>query len=99
MNNTNNTGPVKSVAISGVDQAISTVGTFYGLVITNESGVAMNLHIHNGASSSGTAIICGGYVANNQSLNVWFGPNGISTPAGIYVDVVSGTPTGSVLYR
>lgn len=99
MNNTNNTGPVKSVSIPTTDGAVSTVNTFYGLVITNESGTAINIHVHNGTSGSGTPVIGGAYVANNQSYSMWLGPNGISTPAGIYVDVVSGTPTGSILYR
>lgn len=99
MNNTSNTMPVKSIALTGADQAVATAQVFYGLVITNESGAAMNLHIHNGSSGSGTAIISGAYVANNQSYQVWLGPNGVSCPNGIWIDVVSGTPTGSVLYR
>jgi hypothetical protein len=99
MNNISNTKPVTSLALTGSDQAVATAQVFYGMVITNESGSAMNLHVHNGASNSGTPIICGAYVANNQSTNIWFGPNGIACSAGIYVDVVSGTPTGSVLYR
>ena len=99
MNNTSNTGPVKSIALTGADQAIATAQVFYGLAITNESGSAINLHIHNGASSSGTPIISGVYVANNQSQTIWLGPNGVNCPSGIYVDVVSGTATGSVLYR
>ena len=99
MNNTSNTSPVKSIALTGADQAIATAQVFYGLVITNESGAAINLHIHNGASNSGTPIIAGAYVANNQSHTTWVGPNGVACPAGIYIDVVSGTTTGSVLYR
>lgn len=99
MNNTSNTNPVKSIALTGADQAVATAQVFFGLVVTNESGTAMNLHIHNGATNSGTPIIAGVYVSNNQSSHVWFGPNGISCASGIYIDVVSGTPIGSVLYR
>ena len=99
MNNTSNTSPVKSIALTGADQAVATAQVFYGLVITNESGTPINLHIHNGANNSGTPIIAGAYVANNASYTSWFGPNGVACSAGIYVDVVSGTATGSILYR
>jgi len=99
MNNTSTTGPVKSIALTGSDQAVATAQVFYGMIITNESGAAMNLHVHNGASNSGTAIIAGSYTQNNQTTTVWYGPNGIACPNGVYIDVVAGTPTGSILYR
>ena len=99
MNNTSTTGPVKSVALTGSDQAVATAQVFMGVVITNESGASMNIHVHNGANGSGTPIIAGLHVNNNDSEYLWFGPNGVACPAGIWVDVVSGTPTGSILYR
>ncbi|CAB4155958.1 hypothetical protein UFOVP665_33 [uncultured Caudovirales phage] len=99
MNNTSNTNPVKSIALTGADQAVATAQVFYGIVITNESGASMNIHVHNGANGSGTPIIAGLHVNNNDSEYLWFGPNGVNCPSGIWIDVVSGTPTGSVLYR
>jgi len=98
VNNTSETGPVKSFALTGADQAIATAQVFYGVIVTNNSGTAVNIHIHNSADNTG-AIIAGVHVTNNNSADVWYGPNGIACPNGVYVDAVSGTPTGSVLYR
>jgi len=53
MNNTSTTGPVKSIALTGSDQAVATAQVFYGMIITNESGAAMNLHVHNGRLTLG----------------------------------------------
>jgi len=100
VNNTSETGPVKSIALTGADQAVADAKVFLGVVLVNESGAANRIHVHNGTSAdAANPIIAGLSQATLTAGNVWLGPNGVACPNGIYVDVVTGTPTGSILYR
>jgi hypothetical protein len=100
MNNTSNTNPVLSVKLTGSDQVIANAKVFLGFVMINESGASARAHIHNGSSGdAANPIIAGLTTATLTSGNVWFGPNGIACPNGVFVDAVAGTFSGSVLYR
>jgi hypothetical protein len=100
MNNTSNTSPVKSIKLTGADQAIADAKVFLGFVLVNESGASARAHIHNGDSADvANPIIAGLTAATLTTGNVWYGPNGIACPNGVFLDAVAGTFGGSVLYR
>lgn len=87
------------VAIPTADgQAVTGACVLMGATLVNESGAAMRLHVHNGTSTSGDHVL--GFAVNNQNAqSVWFGPNGVSCPNGLYVNVIAGTPTGTLFYH
>lgn len=87
------------VAMPAVDgQVVTGACVLMGGTLVNESGASVRLHVHNGTSGAGNNVI--GFSANNgESVSIWFGPNGISCPDGLYINVVAGTPTGSLFYH
>lgn len=88
-----------AVALTGSDQqAVSGSAIFMGLVVTDEAAGITKVHVHNGTDNTGAHVGALGVAANGQDEK-WFGPNGVHCPDGIFVDVVSGTPSGSILYR
>ncbi len=88
-----------AVAITGSDQqAASGSAIFMGLDVNDDAESSVHLHIHNGTSNTGT-LIASADPSNGGHDELWFGPNGVHCPDGIYVDVVSGTPSGSIFYR
>jgi hypothetical protein len=100
MNNTSNTNPVLSVKLTGSDQVIANAKVFLGATLINESGASARFHVHNGSSGdAANPIIAGLSQATLTYGNVWYGPNGIACPNGVFVDAVAGTFSGSVFYR
>jgi hypothetical protein len=88
-----------AVGLTGSDQqAVSGSAIFMGLDVNDDAESSVHLHIHDGTSNTGT-LIASADPANGGHDELWFGPNGIHCPNGIYVDVVSGTPSGSIFYR
>lgn len=85
------------IAIPATDgQVVTGACVLYGGTLCDSSGVAQRVHVHNGTSTAGTHVLGLGASANGQ-VNVYF-TNGIACPNGIYVDVLAGTPTGSLFY-
>ena len=88
-----------AVGITGVDQQIvSGSSIFMGLDVNDDAESNVHLHIHDGTTNTGT-LIAAADPANGGHDDLWFGPNGVHCPNGIYLDVVSGTPSGSIYYR
>jgi hypothetical protein len=86
-------------ALSGVDQqAVSGSAILMGLDINDDDSGNVHVHIHSGTNNTGTLVASADPAAGGHEV-LWFGPNGIHCPNGIYVDVVLGTPSGSIYYR
>jgi hypothetical protein len=97
--NINYLGPATAVVLTGSSQqAVSGSSIFMGLDVSDDAMSSVHVHIHNGTSNTGT-LVASAQPANGGHDELWFGPNGVHCPDGIYVDVVSGTPSGSIFYR
>ena len=85
------------IAVPAIDgQVVTGACVLYGGTLCNNSGTKQEVHVHDGTSASGTHVL--GLVANaNDSQNVSY-MNGVACPNGIFVNVISGTPTGSLFY-
>jgi len=94
-----NDGPAESVALTGVDQQ-AVVGTcvFLGLGVNDDAESNVHLHIHNGTDNTGN-FIASSDPSNGGHDELWFGPGGVKCDGGIFVDVITGTPSGSIFYR
>lgn len=91
--------PANAVALTGSDQqAVTGSAVFMGLVLTDEAAGQAKVHVHNGTDASGVHVGALGVDSNGQDEK-WFGPNGVHCPDGIFVEIISGTPSGSILYR
>jgi hypothetical protein len=96
MRNTTQTSAVTATAIratTGVQTASAVV--LMGITIGDSSHGQVHLHLHNGGANT-TPIVALIKPANGDHETHWFGPNGIACPNGIFVDLISGTPIGSV---
>lgn len=93
------TAPVEIVALPAADgQLVTGSCVLYGVVISDEAAGALQVHLHDGTSTSDdhvAAVSC----AANKSETAWYGPNGIHCVNGIYCDVVTGTASGSIFIR
>lgn len=99
MNNTSNLRAARAIALSGVDQQIVTgSAVVLGVVITDEAAGSIRIHVHNGTDNTGPHVAALGANSGAQDT-VWYGPNGIHCPDGVYIDVMSGTPSGSIFVR
>ncbi len=98
MANTSYLEPATAVALTGVDQTITTPMIFMGLLIDDEAAGTCRIHVHQGTSVAGI-MVAAITVSSNGSDLIWYGPNGILCPNGIFINVVSGTPEGAVFYR
>jgi len=88
-----------AIALTGSNQqAVTGAAIFMGLVVTDEAAANIKVHIHNGTDNTGEHVAALGVSSNGQAQE-WFAPNGVACPDGIFVDVVSGTPSGSIFYR
>lgn len=84
------------VELNAVDgQLVTGSCVIMGIVVTDEAAGAVQVHFHNGTANTDPHVGAVSVSANSSST-VWYGPNGISCPDGIYQDTVSGTPSGSV---
>jgi hypothetical protein len=91
--------PTEVVALPAVDgQVVTGSSVLYGVVITDEAAGALQAHLHDGTDNTGDHVAALAAAANG-SATAWYGPNGIHCPGGIYLDVVSGTVSGSVFIR
>ncbi len=80
------------------EQVVSSAAIFMGLDVNDDDSGNVHIHIYNGADGTGD-LIAGAVPPNGDHDSHWFGPNGIYCPDGIYVEVDSGTPSGSIFYR
>jgi hypothetical protein len=94
-----NDGPAKSVAIPALDgQLVTGPCVLLGFVAKDDQNNQAHFHLHDGTSTAGK-LVAAGDPPNGGHHEVWYGPGGIAVAGGIYIDIVSGTPTGSVFYR
>lgn len=94
-----NDGAAEVVELTGADQqAVTGAAVLLGLDINDDDSGNVHVHVHSGTDNTGP-LVCSAIPANGKHEIVWFGPGGIKCPDGIYVDVVSGTPEGSIFYR
>lgn len=87
---------VKLPAVSG--QLLTGARVLMGIEVADASHGNAHVHVYNGTSNAGV-LVCTGLPANGEHDTRWYGPNGIKCPAGIYVEVLSGTPSGSLFYK
>lgn len=93
-----NDGPARYVALTGSDQqAVTGAAVLVGLVVSG-GATGPKVNVHDGDANT-DPIVATLTVANSGSGVVHFGPNGVACPGGIYVDIVSGDASGSILYR
>jgi hypothetical protein len=91
-----NAAPAEIVPLTPADgQVVTGSCVLYGAVVSDEAAGSLQVHLHNGTDNTGVHVAAAS-VSANGSTNIWFGPNGIHCPDGIYNDVVTGTATGSV---
>mgnify|MGYP001320970008 CR=1 FL=1 len=91
--------PATIVELTGADQQItSSSAVLLGADVNDDASGNVHLHIYHGTANT-DPLILGMKPANGEHKMVWLGPNGIACPNGIYVDVESGTPEGSIFIR
>jgi len=94
-----NDGPAEVVALTGSDQqAVTGSSVFLGLDVNDDAASNVHLHIHNGTDNTGP-LIASADPSSGGHDELWFGPGGVKCDGGIFVDVVTGTPSGSIFYR
>ena len=94
-----NDGAAEHVALTGADQqAVSGSAVLLGLDVNDDDSGNVHVHIHEGTDNTGD-LIASAAPANGKHEIFWFGPGGIKCEGGIYVDVISGKPEGSIFYR
>lgn len=79
-------------------QVLTGARVLLGVEVGDAEHGQVHLHFYNGTSNAGE-MVCSAQPANAGHDFRWFGPNGIKCPDGIYLEVLSGTPSGSVFYR
>jgi len=91
--------PTEIVPLTGTSQLIAADdGVLYGFEVSDDTQSSVHAHIHHGTDNTGP-IITGVKPPNGGHDAIWFGPNGVHCPDGIFLDVTSGTPEGSVFVR
>jgi hypothetical protein len=91
--------PAEIVALTGTSQLIAAGNAvLYGFEVSDDTQSSVHAHLHNGTDNTGP-IVAGVKPPNNDHDAFWFGPNGVHCPDGIFLDVTSGTPEGSVFVR
>ena len=94
-----NDGPAEVVVLTGSDQqAVTGSCVFLGLDVNDDAASTVHLHIHNGTDNTGPLIAAADPSSGGHD-ELWFGPGGVKCDGGIFVDVVTGTPSGSIFYR
>lgn len=90
--------PTSTVALTGGnEQVVTGSAVLYGIVLTDEHAARVQVHLYNGTDTTG-AHVAALAVPTNESGHVWYGPNGVHCPDGIYCEVTTGTAVGSVFY-
>jgi len=79
-------------------QLVTGACVLMGMVLTDEATGAVKVHLHNGTADTAPHVLAVAAASGGQDT-IWYGPNGVSCPGGIYMDVVTGTPSGSIFYH
>jgi len=98
INNLSHLGEANAVVITGSNQTISGQLVFMGITASDAGTGSIKIHVYHGTSDTDPHI-AGIYAQSGGSDFVWYGPNGIRCPNGIYIKVYSGTPEGSVFLK
>jgi len=94
-----NDGPAEVAELTGSDQqAVAGPCVFLGLDVNDDAESNVHLHVHNGTDNTGP-LVASADPSNGGHDELWFGPGGVKCDDGIFVDVVTGTPSGSIFYR
>jgi hypothetical protein len=98
MNNRRSDIEATALALTGSNQTISGQLVFLGISASDEGSGSIKIHVYHGTSDTDPHL-AGIAAQSGGSDTLWFGPNGISCPNGIYVKVYSGSPEGSVFLK
>lgn len=98
MNNRSNLQPATATALTGSNQTISGQKLFLGIIGSDAGAGSYKVHVYHGTSDTDPHIAAI-YGQSGHSMTMWFGPNGIACPNGIYIKVYSGTVEGSVFTK
>ena len=94
-----NNGPAEVVAFTGSDQqAVTGTAVLLGLDVNDDTEGNVHIHIYAGTDNTGSLVLSSDPPNGGHEV-LWFGPGGVKCDGGIYVDVVSGTPSGAIFYR
>ncbi len=87
---------VASVPVTADKVVASRRGTYYGLTFRETSGTtAATIIVYDNASAASGTVLDNIQLVAGESRAEWYGPQGISSENGIYVDV-TGDVVGSV---
>lgn len=89
-------GFANAVALTGADQAVAASRTFYrGFTVRESAGSTAVVRIFDNASAASGTVLDEITLSAGESAREWY-ESGIWAANGVYVDVVSGSVTGSV---
>jgi hypothetical protein len=99
MSNTNDLRSATITALTGSDQQAVTGSTILmGFAVNDAASGTVEIRVYNGTSNSGDLVAIA-KPADGGHEQLWLGTNGVHCPDGVYVDVISGTPSGSIFSR
>lgn len=91
--------PATAIGLTGSDQQATTGDTILlGYMAADDAPGTPLLNFYNGTDNTGT-FVASARKADGDHETFWFGPNGIHLPDGLFIEVLAGTPTGSVYVR
>lgn len=98
MNNQSDTQPATIVALTGANQTVTYPTIFMGIAAHDEGTGNIEIHVYHGQSDTGSPLAV---VKANTGAggHVWYGPNGILCPNGLFIKVYTGTPSGCVFVK
>ena len=98
MNNRSTLQAATATALTGSNQTITEQTVFLGITASDAGAGGIKLHVYHGTADTDPHIAA--ISANTgASDSMWFGPNGIACPNGIYIKVYSGTAEGSIFTK
>lgn len=88
---------VRTVALTGSDQAVSVAaGIYAGFAIRETAGATATVRLYDNASAASGTLLDTIALAANESAREYYLPGGIWCVNGIYAKIVAGTVEGSV---
>lgn len=94
-----NDGPARVVSLTGASQqAVAGACVYLGLDVNDDDSGNVHVHVYDGTDNTGK-MIASAVPANGGHDIHWVGECGIACETGLFVEVVTGTPEGSVFYR
>lgn len=98
MNNRSNLQPATVTKLTSSNQTIVGQKIFMGITGSDAGSGSYKVHVYHGTADTDPhiAAIAG---QSGGSDTMWFGPNGLACPNGIYIKVYSGTIEGSVFTK